>query len=155
MAFCCPAYSRSQLMLSSLNHSLINSCSISGDGQSQSRYLLWAMHRSTIPIESSNCTPTQGSSSYICRHIPRDFNPIEEFFAELKCYIKKMWSTFKNTPKESFHAFVQWCVHEVGARKESSEGHFRQAGLTVERQPWSTKVRAQLPPYRHELLSRP
>lgn len=64
-----------------------------------------------------------------------DFNPIEEFFAELKCHIRKVWPTSKTSLKGGFHVFLRRCLHEVGARKESAEGHFRHAGLTVERQP--------------------
>lgn len=64
-----------------------------------------------------------------------DFNPIEEFFAELKCYIKKVWPAFTQAPEQGFHAFLRKCLHEVGARRESAEGHFRHAGLTIEREP--------------------
>jgi len=28
-----------------------------------------------------------------------DLNPIKEFFAKLKSFIKKNWETFKNSPK--------------------------------------------------------
>lgn len=64
-----------------------------------------------------------------------DFNPIEEFFAELKCHIKKVWQTSKGALNGGFHVFLRRCLHEVSAREESAKGHFRHAGLTVERQP--------------------
>lgn len=61
-----------------------------------------------------------------------DFNPIEEFFAELKAYIKKAWSTFARNPGQGFHSFLRKCVQTVGEREKSAEGHFRHAGITME-----------------------
>jgi transposase len=61
-----------------------------------------------------------------------DFNPIEEFFAELKAYIKKAWSAYEENPDQGFDAFLRQCVHHVGAKQESAEGHFRHAGITIE-----------------------
>ncbi|KAI6747681.1 hypothetical protein HG531_008223 [Fusarium graminearum] len=48
-------------------------------------------------------------------------NPIEEHFAELKA---------------DFGAYIKSCV-AAGRRQDSSEGHFRNAGLTVEHPPSS------------------
>lgn len=62
-----------------------------------------------------------------------DFNPIEEFFAELKGYIKKGWRAYEEDPDQGFNAFLRRCVHDVGAKKESAEGHFRDAGIKVEK----------------------
>lgn len=62
-----------------------------------------------------------------------DFNPIEEFFAELKGYIKKAWAAYEEDPSQGFHAFLRKCVDDVGARQKSAEGHFRHAGITVEK----------------------
>ncbi|OGE55430.1 hypothetical protein PENARI_c004G00238 [Penicillium arizonense] len=61
-----------------------------------------------------------------------DLNPIEEFFAELKAFIRRNWQSYKDNPDQGFKAFLEWCVDTVGARAESAEGHFRNAGLTVE-----------------------
>ena len=61
-----------------------------------------------------------------------DFNPIEEFFAELKCYIKKAWPSYEKNPDQGFHNFLRKSVDNVGARQESTEGHFRHAGITIE-----------------------
>ena len=61
-----------------------------------------------------------------------DFNPIEEYFAELKAYIKKVWLSFEENPEQGFRAFLQECVYDVGARQKSAEGHFRHAGIEVE-----------------------
>ena len=60
-----------------------------------------------------------------------DLNPIEEFFAELKTFIKRNWEHYSGTPQD-FRAFLEWCVDIVGARKSSAEGHFRHAGLIIE-----------------------
>lgn len=59
-----------------------------------------------------------------------DFNPIEEFFADLKRFIKRHWQ--EELPQQDFAAFLEWCVRTVGARESSAKGHFRNAGITIE-----------------------
>lgn len=61
-----------------------------------------------------------------------DLNPIEEFFAELKAFIKRNWQLFEDDPDGDFEKFLEWCIDVVGAREESAEGHFRRAGLIIE-----------------------
>lgn len=61
-----------------------------------------------------------------------DLNPIEEFFAELKAFIKKNWGTFEESPEQGFDVFLEWCIDMVGSRTRSAHGHFRHAGLTIE-----------------------
>ena len=61
-----------------------------------------------------------------------DLNPIEEFFAELKTFIKRNWQSFEEVPQQGFGAFLEWCVDTVGGREHSAEGHFRHAGLCIE-----------------------
>ena len=61
-----------------------------------------------------------------------DLNPIEEFFAELKAFIKKHWKIFEDNSVLEFESFLEWCVDEVGGRKASAQGHFRHAGLVIE-----------------------
>ncbi|OQE62925.1 hypothetical protein PENNAL_c0256G04169 [Penicillium nalgiovense] len=61
-----------------------------------------------------------------------DLNPIEEFFAELKAFIRRHWQSYDDNPDQGFDTYLEWCVDMVGARGESAEGHFRHAGLTVE-----------------------
>ena len=39
-----------------------------------------------------------------------DLNPIEEFFAELKTFIKRNWQRYSNAPQQDFGAFLEWCV---------------------------------------------
>ena len=68
---------------------------------------------------------------YLSPYSPR-FNPIEEFFAELKAFIKKSWQVFEEAPGQGFDVFLQWCIDEVGERQDSARGHFRHAGITVE-----------------------
>lgn len=60
-----------------------------------------------------------------------DLNPIEEFFAELKAFIKKHWHDFEDYAHEDFGSFLKWCVDVVGKRKESAEGHFRHSGIDI------------------------
>jgi transposase len=60
-----------------------------------------------------------------------DLNPIEEFFAELKAFIRRNWQYYEDNPEQGFDNFLEWCIDVVGAREKSAEGHFRHAGLTV------------------------
>lgn len=60
-----------------------------------------------------------------------DLNPIEEFFAELKTFIKRQWHEFTEDPEENFNAFLDRCVGAVGTRVSSAEGHFRHAGVEI------------------------
>ena len=46
-----------------------------------------------------------------------DLNPIEEFFAELKAFIKRNWKCYKEDPGQGFGMFLEWCVCVVGASK--------------------------------------
>jgi transposase len=59
-------------------------------------------------------------------------NPIEEFFAELKAFIRRHWQSYEDNPDQRFDNFLEWCVEKVGARAGSAKGHFRNAGLTIE-----------------------
>jgi len=61
-----------------------------------------------------------------------DLNPIKEFFAELKGFIKNHWQTFEDCPEQDFDMFLEWCLNMVGAKKGSAQSHFRHAGLTIE-----------------------
>jgi transposase len=61
-----------------------------------------------------------------------DLNPIEEFFAELKAFIKKQWHEYEDNPHQDFKLFLEWCVGVVGSRKQSARGHFRHAGWSID-----------------------
>ena len=58
-----------------------------------------------------------------------DFNPIEEFFAELKAFIKRNWGIYEENPQQGFDTFLKWCIDVVGRKKNSARGHFRHAGM--------------------------
>jgi transposase len=61
-----------------------------------------------------------------------DLNPIEEFFAELKRFVKRNWVMREENPDQDFSSYLQWCVDVVGAKGRSAKGHFRHSGLVVE-----------------------
>jgi transposase len=61
-----------------------------------------------------------------------DLNLIEEFFAELKAFIKQNWHIYEGNPKQGFGNFLEWCINVVGGRERSAEGYFRHAGLNIE-----------------------
>ncbi|GFF55645.1 transposase [Aspergillus lentulus] len=54
-----------------------------------------------------------------------DLNPIEEFFSDLKQFIKRRWNECEENPGQGFDAFLEWCIVVVGARMQSAKGHFR------------------------------
>lgn len=61
-----------------------------------------------------------------------DLNLIEEFFAELKGFIRRNWRYYTDDPDRQFDTFLQGCINQVGVREKSARGHFRHAGLTIE-----------------------
>lgn len=60
-----------------------------------------------------------------------DLNPIEEFFAELKTFVKKHWCVWEQDQATGFKEFLEWCLATAGSRSSSAEGHFRHSGLTI------------------------
>ncbi|CEJ62928.1 Putative Transposase [Penicillium brasilianum] len=60
-----------------------------------------------------------------------DLNPIEEFFSELKAFIKRNWVHYEEDTKQGFQTFLEWCIEVVGSRKQSALGHFRHAGVVI------------------------
>jgi transposase len=42
-----------------------------------------------------------------------DLNPIEEFFAELKSFIKRNWKTYEDDFNKDFQAFLKRCIDVV------------------------------------------
>jgi transposase len=77
------------------------------------------------------CTDAGVKLIYLPPYSP-DLNPIEEFFAELKAFIRRSWRFYEENPEQGFDTFLEWCVDVVGAREESAKGHFRHAGVTIE-----------------------
>jgi hypothetical protein len=61
-----------------------------------------------------------------------DLNPIEEFFAQFKMFVKRHWGAYMENEDQDFPAFLQWCMDVVGGEKKSARSHFRHAGLTVD-----------------------
>lgn len=61
-----------------------------------------------------------------------DLNPIEEFFSELKAFIRRHWQKYEQSPDQGFDTFLEGCVEAVGSRGRNAIGHFRHAGVVVE-----------------------
>jgi len=78
------------------------------------------------------CSDARVKLIYLPPYSP-DFNPIEEFFAELKAFIKKRWQEYEDNPKQDFGVWLEWCINVVGSRESHAEGHFRHSGLSVEK----------------------
>lgn len=60
---------------------------------------------------------------YLSPYSP-DLNPIEEFFAELKTFVKRLWQIYEENPAQGFDSFLEGCVSTVGAREQSAKSHF-------------------------------
>jgi transposase len=60
-----------------------------------------------------------------------DMNPIEEFFAQLKQFIKRHWQVWEQGEQTDFAPFLRWCIRKAGADRTSAEGHFRHAGSEI------------------------
>lgn len=68
---------------------------------------------------------------YLPPYLP-DLNLIEEFFAELKAFIKRHWQIYEDDPEQGFDTFLEWYIDVVGGNNRSARGHFRHAGLKIE-----------------------
>ena len=64
--------------------------------------------------------------------MPGRNEPIEEFFAELKAFIKRHWKIYETDPEQGFATFLEWCIDVVGGNERNARGHFRHAGLNIE-----------------------
>ena len=74
------------------------------------------------------CADAGVKLAYLSPYSP-GLNPIEEFFAELKSFIRRNGSYYAENPDGEFGSFLGWCIDKVGAKQESATGHFRHAGL--------------------------
>ncbi|KAJ6437639.1 protein kinase [Purpureocillium lavendulum] len=59
------------------------------------------------------------------------FNPIEEFFAEFKDYVKKHWYEHLFLIRRDFRAYLRNCIDAAGYDRESARGHFCHSGYHV------------------------
>lgn len=85
--------------------------------------------------ELSKCMPKGGVRLIYLPPYSPDLNPIEEFFAELKTYMRKERRNHAELYENDLGAFVQLAVDIVGARHASAKGHFRHSRICVEQPP--------------------
>lgn len=52
---------------------------------------------------------------YLPLYLP-DLNPIEEFFSEMKSYIKRNWKFYKTESEQGFDSFLQSCIDIYSVR---------------------------------------
>jgi hypothetical protein len=55
---------------------------------------------------------------YLSPYSPR-FNLIEEFFAELKAFIRENWSSYQEAPEQGLDVFLEWCIGVVGVQDKT------------------------------------
>jgi transposase len=77
------------------------------------------------------CTNAGVKLVYLPPYSP-DLNPIEEFFSELKAFIRRSWRRYEQSQDQGSGAFLEWCLEVVGSRERSAMGHFRQARVVLE-----------------------
>lgn len=61
-----------------------------------------------------------------------DLNPIEEFFGELKTFIRQVWNEHLGFIRADFVSFLEECVCIVGSRKTSARGYFRNSSISID-----------------------
>lgn len=61
-----------------------------------------------------------------------NLNPIEEFFVELKAFLKKRWHEYKDNLAQDFGVYLEWHISVVGGNKHNVEAYFRHAGVSME-----------------------
>jgi transposase len=61
-----------------------------------------------------------------------DLNLIEEFFGDLKRFIRRNWGEYENNLAQDFGAFLEWCISVAGGRVDNARAHFQHARVTVE-----------------------
>lgn len=69
-------------------------------------------------------------------HLPSyslDLNPIKEFSAKFKGFVKRNQGYFENDPSQGFDSFLEQCIKVVGANKERARGYFRHTGLSIKK----------------------
>ena len=57
---------------------------------------------------------------FLAPYFPQD-NPIEEYFAELKAYIKLKWHLYEQGEILGFEEYLKWCIHVVGSNVSHAE----------------------------------
>jgi hypothetical protein len=62
-----------------------------------------------------------------------NLSPIKQFFGELKIYIRQVWEQHEDFIRKDFGGFLEECVTIVGGRKTSAKGHFRHAGISIDK----------------------
>lgn len=101
----------------------------------------WPEPRSVLVMDNASfhhsdrieqlCSDAGVKLMYLPPYSP-DLNPIEEFFSELKAFIRRHWGYYQDNPEQGFDNFLEWCVDRVGSREQSARGHFRHAGVHVD-----------------------
>ena len=137
-----PAYTQDGLLLSRVFQGSTDSAIFEGFVRELLPYCgRWPEPKSVLVMDNASFHHCQ-ELEHMCRvagvkilYLPPyspDFNPIEEFFAELKAFIKRYWYIYERYPEKMFGSFLEWCVSVVGSQIESARGHFRHAGWTIE-----------------------
>jgi transposase len=100
----------------------------------------WPQPRSVLIMDNASIHHTARIKQMCCNasvklvYLPPyspDLNPIKEFFAKLKAFIKRNWHGYEENPQQGFDTFLEWCINVVGGKKNSARRHFRHAGINI------------------------
>lgn len=101
----------------------------------------WPQPRSVLVMDNASihhgakvkqmCREAGVKLVYTAPYFP-EHNPIEEYFAEVKRFIKREWEVWEQDQRRDFGAFLEWCTETVGRRRISAEGHFGNAGYSID-----------------------
>lgn len=105
----------------------------------------WSEPRSVLIMDNASlhrserlaqmCADEGVKSIYLPPYSP-DLNPIEEFFAELKRFIKRSWNHFEQDPEQEFYTFQGWCIRMAGAKEEGARRPFSTRGSEHRKPRW-------------------
>ena len=100
----------------------------------------WPEPKSVLVIDNASIHYTERIEQMCCDagvklvYLPLyslDLNSIEEFFTELKAFIKRNWHIYKEDPEQGFNNFLECYINVVDRKKNSARGHFRYTGLII------------------------
>jgi transposase len=90
------------------------------------------MPRSTTARRSRNYASAPEEKLVFLPPYSPNLNPIEEFFGDLKHFMRRNWVKYESNLAQDFGVFLDWCISAAGGRVDSAKAHFRHAGVTAD-----------------------
>jgi transposase len=129
-----PAYTQDGILLSRVYYSLTDSAVFEDYIEQLLPYCgRWPEPKSVLVMDNASFHHTERLEQMCCdagvklMYLPPyspDLNPIEEFFSELKAFIKKNWRAFEDAPEQGFNAFFR-IVYNVSGKRAARASELR------------------------------